>query len=303
MKVKILLILSIMFIWILPIDLFAYTLDVPLQSEVLDFTDEFDFIQSASGILNYEKVTIGLNYTLMFKDDTPIWENNLSVLVGAYYDDIEDDILQSVIYYQIVLTGDGLPIDIKNLLLPFYHDDDLLNPDLLSFKSDASINLTTFRTFIETYVKVIYDTPLNIIDNAISRYYGSGVSDGYDEGLEFGLIQTDTYDVYNIGYELGYQNASDEAFKLGSETYGIYYDGQLLTASQYGNIKYNQGLAQGPEDTLAIRNMIPGILGITFAFFFQLASISFLGISALDLIAGVITIATAIFIMRIFLNR
>jgi hypothetical protein len=113
----------------------------------------------------------------------------------------------------------------------------------------------------------------------------------YDNNYaEFNRVQT---------YNEGFLNGRD----IGRNEYAIESDGEIYTASEWGVIQYNLGLAQGPENTLAIRNMIPGILGVTFAFFFQLASISFLGISALDLLGAVITIATSIFIIRIFLNR
>ena len=121
------------------------------------------------------------------------------------------------------------------------------------------------------------------------------------EGL---VVSTSTFvQLYQQGYDAGELNGFEGAESI----YGILVNGTYQTAQQYAITAFNEGYAEGltqaSTNALAIRNMIPGILGITFAFFFQLASISFLGISALDLIAGVITIATAIFIMRIFLNR
>jgi hypothetical protein len=125
-------------------------------------------------------------------------------------------------------------------------------------------------------------------------------SQSWGGGMYFRIYDNDYAEFNRIqSYNEGFSNGRD----IGRNEYAIEDDGEIYTASEWGVIQYNLGLAQGPENTLAIRNMIPGILGITFAFFFQLASVSFLGISALDLIAGVITIATAIFIMRIFLNR
>jgi hypothetical protein len=171
----------------------------------------------------------------------------------------------------------------------------------------ARIENTAFQSKYDTWYDVMVLTPT--ISAPLEIYFFPIFNQGLTQaqlttiiinnmGINFNSIPnfSDYFDSY---YDAGYER--------GSQDYGIADGNDFLTADEWGvlqyNIGYSNGLDQASTNALAIRNMIPGILGITFAFFFQLASVSFLGITALDLIAGVITIATAIFIMRIFLNR
>ena len=48
--------------------------------------------------------------------------------------------------------------------------------------------------------------------------------------------------------------------------------------------------------------MIPGILGVMFAFFFQLASISVLGVTALDLIALLFGVGIVLLILKVLVK-
>jgi hypothetical protein len=104
-------------------------------------------------------------------------------------------------------------------------------------------------------------------------------------------------------YDKGYNDGYDNGFNTAEQQYGYLSDGNFLDALTYGNQRYNEGLSQGPQDALAIRNMIPGILGVMIAFFFQIASISVLGISVLDILALTLGITVTVFLIRVFLNR
>jgi hypothetical protein len=105
--------------------------------------------------------------------------------------------------------------------------------------------------------------------------------------------------VYTQGYNDGYINGQDNS----KFQYGYLNDGVWTSALDWGNIRYNEGLGQGTEDALAIRNMIPGVMGVFIAFFFQIASIEVLGISALDIIALIFGVAVTLFLIRVFINR
>jgi hypothetical protein len=269
MKIKVLLILSLLSIWLLPLQLFALTPvdgnSIQLNNVILDYSGAnastwtnqknqgFTFMTNGWGYLDIAGTgTLGNglmppgNYT--FSSSNPrysilqIGQIELNIYEYSY-----------VIYFDKDFGQSGTITFEFTTLDPLY--DDLIVVQYISFNQDYMY----FR----------------IYDNA------------YDE---FNRTQ-----VYNEGFSNGSLRSRNE--------FAIESDGQIYTASEWGVIQYNLGLAQGPQNTLAIRNMIPGILGITFAFFFQLASISFLGISALDLIGALITIATSIFIIRIFLNR
>jgi hypothetical protein len=269
MKVKVLLILSIISIWMLPIDLFAMT---PVDGNYIQLNNvQFSFSGSSSnsntwnnqlnagflfftngwGYLDYDGAG-SLGNGLMPEGDYTFSSTNsrYSILqIGQ----IELNIFEYTYEFELVKDS-TYEITFTDTTDPLYEDITILLYNVSSFS-----DYMYFRIYDNNYA-------------------------------EFNRVQT---------YNEGFSNGRD----IGRNEYAIEDDGEIYTASEWGVIQYNLGLAQGPENTLAIRNMIPGILGVTFAFFFQLASISFLGISALDLIGALITIATSIFIIRIFLNR
>jgi hypothetical protein len=270
MKVKILLVLSLISIWMLPIDLFAMTPvdgnyiqlnNVQLQynsgGNVVQWGNQlqsgFLFFTNGWGYLDYDG-SGSLGNGLMPNGEYTLHSTNsrYSILqIGQ----IELNIFEYT--YIVYLTKTS-----TNITFDFAGSDD---PSFDSLIIDYDISISAIDDYM--YFR-IYDNAYNEINRV--QTYNDGFTNGYSRGLN---------------------------------DFAIEVDGELIGASEWGVIQYNLGLAQGPENTLAIRNMIPGILGVTFAFFFQLASISFLGISALDLIGAVITIATSIFIIRIFLNR
>lgn len=104
-------------------------------------------------------------------------------------------------------------------------------------------------------------------------------------------------------YEAGLNDGYNKGYEDSKEVYGYFNNDEWFTALDWGIEQYQSGLSQGPQDALAIRNMIPGILGIFIAFFFQIASVTVLGISALDIIALIFGIAVTLFLIRVFLNR
>ena len=91
-------------------------------------------------------------------------------------------------------------------------------------------------------------------------------------------------------YTSGYLQGRDDYAYVDGDTY--------YTATQWGTQQYNEALSQGEANALAIQNMIPGLLGVIFAFFFQLASISVLGVTALDLIAALFGLGVVLVVLK-----
>jgi hypothetical protein len=104
-----------------------------------------------------------------------------------------------------------------------------------------------------------------VINELFDGYYNQGYDKGYEEGYDY-FDQFESDDIYDDGYSDG----------------------------------YSDGIAQGMDDILAIRNMIPGILGVIFAFFFTLSTINVLGISILNIIVAMASIAIGLAIFKLF---
>jgi hypothetical protein len=273
MKVKVLLILSILGLWFIPIDLYAdtsTTLDnltiTYSSSSSVDLFHRFDKTDNLKWKLQVSPYNT-TNFKDYYLESTGPWDYDVTIDINSFNIGLQ---------YAIILVQDiEYNVTLNDLLIEWYDTGDLdiswtswdnLNDYLISFTYDPQdIPSDLYISILNQNLAVEQD-----VTNAFNSGYSNGATDGYNEAIE---------------------------------DYGYLYNGSYISASQWGTLQYQEGLDQGPENTLAIRNMIPGILGVTFAFFFQLASISFLGISALDLIGAMITIATSIFIIRIFLNR
>jgi uncharacterized membrane protein YeaQ/YmgE (transglycosylase-associated protein family) len=109
----------------------------------------------------------------------------------------------------------------------------------------------------------------HIIETLFSTYYAAGYDLAESETEEY-------YEQYII------PDLEDDAYDDG------YSEG------------YSEGLAQGPEDALALQNMLPGILGSVFAFVFQVFSINVLGISIMSVIVLLAGAAVAIMVFKLF---
>lgn len=96
------------------------------------------------------------------------------------------------------------------------------------------------------------------------------------------------------GYNIGYDDAKSD--------YGYLVNGVWVAASSWGQSRYNDGLAQGDANALSLQNMIPGVLGVFIAFFFQMASISVLGVSVLDLLALMFGVGVALLIFKVLVK-
>lgn len=115
---------------------------------------------------------------------------------------------------------------------------------------------------------------------------GGGFAEGYEKGIR------DSEQYYKDLIEQLREQITHES-ELGYETarnqYGIYYNGQWLTAEEYGLIQYNLGKDENVsnENTLSVVfGGIAALLGTALAFILQLGSIEIMGVS-LNMIIGI----------------
>lgn len=156
-------------------------------------------------------------------------------------------------------------------------------------------DIYTYDYWIDVYTNVNGSRDIYIIQTDDPKYQlDLFISDVTADNSNWKL-KDDSQDSVTQAFESGYSQ--------GQSDYGYLVNGVWVNANDWGNDRYNDGLAQGPQDALAIRNLIPGVLGVMIAFFFQIASISVLGISVLDIIALTLGITVTMFLLRVFLNR
>lgn len=156
-------------------------------------------------------------------------------------------------------------------------------------------DIYTYDYLIDVFTRPNGDRDIFIIATTDPRYQQDLFMTWTTTNNSLWLLKDDSQDSVTQAFQSGYQE--------GQSDYGYLVNGVWVTANDWGNDRYQDGLAQGPQDALAIRNMIPGILGVMIAFFFQIASISVLGISVLDILALTLGITVTIFLLRVFLNR
>jgi len=148
-----------------------------------------------------------------------------------------------------------------------------------------------------TYVfELEYDTNNWIIYPSNSTTDPSWSSDFIIENqfLDVALKILDSRDNSQAIFTQGYNSGRDD--------WGIIDNGVQKDAATYGQQQYQAGLSQGAGDTLSLQNMIPGVLGVFIAFFFQVMSISVLGVSILDIIALMFGVAVVLLLFKTFVK-
>jgi hypothetical protein len=120
---------------------------------------------------------------------------------------------------------------------------------------------------------------------------GATIQNAYNNGLAQGLAE---------GEAIGWQDAFEYFYANGFDGYQQGYVNDGSYAYEKG---YTQGTADSIDNTNAIQRFIPGILGVLFGFFFQLASISVMGISVLDVLALLFALGIVLLIIKIFTGK
>jgi len=165
-----------------------------------------------------------------------------------------------------------------------------------------------------------YEFELAFTTNGFTLYWeGNGTNDGNYENLSGNDIDVDystrdmddiwlyVYDeVYsqNFTYDAGVEDGFINGYNEARSDYAIYDSSNdtWIDAVDWGQIRYQDGLGMGEGEALSLQNMIPGVLGVFIAFFFQVMSISVLGVSILDIIALMFGVAVVLLLFKTFIK-
>ena len=136
-----------------------------------------------------------------------------------------------------------------------------------------------------------------ILDNCIVLSIDYIQEVAYDDGVD----SVNTGDVYDNGYDTGYDEGYDDGFDyyVANNMYDDAYDAYYTTWYNQGR---SAGLSEGNSNNIALVGFIPSILGAIFSFFFMIFSIEFLGVSILEILAGVAAIAVTLILLKIFIK-
>ena len=158
------------------------------------------------------------------------------------------------------------------------------------------LDIYTYTYEFEVLRQSSGDIQLNVITTTDPQWVNDRVIDDLEADYATWRLKDDRIDEESVqsAYESGYDDAKND--------YGYLMNGVYETASSWGQSRYNDGLAQGDANALSLQNMIPGVLGVFIAFFFQMASISVLGVSVLDLLALMFGVGVALLIFKVLVK-
>ena len=140
------------------------------------------------------------------------------------------------------------------------------------------------------------ETLIYIVDESerIVSSYERGYSEGYDRGVGSvdALLDLDPIDTYDDdSFEAGYSSG----FSVARSLYGSLIEGSWLS--------YSDGLENGADMHYALLDFVPSVLGLFIGFFFQLSSVSALGVSALDILGALFAISIVLLFFKIFVSK
>ena len=219
-------------------------------------------------------------YNVTFYDtseDTSLTFQNIYAFMNNVDTSTRVYALPNAYQYFFKLSYDAIPITGFNLILFVYNVVEADSDVVLIDPNGNIVSTIGFDTFTST--TLVYREISTITQ------YDIGQREGYAEGYQDG-IDDNTSDTYDQGYLDGYSDGEDNQYAI---DYALWYVD-----------RYQQGLTDLANGAIALTEFVPGILGVVFAFFFQLASIEFLGISILEVLTALFGIGIAIFIIKIF---
>jgi len=146
----------------------------------------------------------------------------------------------------------------------------------------------SFYNYGDTFIYIVDES-----ERAVASYE-SGYSEGYDRGVGSvdALLDLDPIDTYDDdSFEAGYSSG----FSVARSLYGSLVEGSWLS--------YSDGLENGADMHYALLDFVPSVLGLFIGFFFQLSSVSALGVSALDILGALFAISIVLLFFKIFVSK
>jgi hypothetical protein len=146
----------------------------------------------------------------------------------------------------------------------------------------------SFYNYGDTFIYIVDES-----ERAVASYE-RGYSEGYDRGVGsvdalYDLDPIDTYD--DDSFDAGYSSG----FSVARSLYGSFVEGSWLS--------YSDGLENGADMHYALLDFVPSVLGLFIGFFFQLSSVSALGVSALDILGALFAISIVLLFFKIFVSK
>lgn len=232
-----------------------------------------------------------VNNDLVYFDNLNIYVNNVNYNKGW-------TLFEDGYYYYNISALQPLPesnvisiysTNIKYKYIEFYSDG-------FNYVFDISRILGINLTFIDLQAPQIPFWGLNIssYDNKILE----GTSYKLNENYKIRIRDFEFLDNANFaeGYQRGYTNAEIDLLDP-------YYEiGYQAAKDEFYLSRYAEGRASVESDNNALIDYIPGILGVVVAFFFQIASISFAGVSILDVLVAMFAVVVGLMIFKMFLG-
>jgi len=228
-------------------------------------TDEFCLIQVGDRVYLTDSHTVPANPLLLSTSE--VFTSLTIVSSSSRYTSFFVEVVEWNYSYEFDLDGHSFISSFSSPSLIFVSQDDM-----------------------EIVVNSASGIYIYFIDNdaaETSLTYEDGYWDGRSDGIDIGssLYFTDVYDGYSPDGVLRPDGVDDGAFDSG------YIEG------------HTQGIIDSGDNVAELLDFVPAVLGIIIAFFFQLSSISALGISALDILGTLFAISLVLFAFKVFLSK
>ena len=215
------------------------------------------------------------------------------------YNDIDDIIIPTITYIPHGVDGQG-DMDVSPAIIQVTNQltDQAYQGKTLYIVSSRrpitfqyNINNITYSYDNVSRYEIIFDWYSTTSSRRyIINLYNSSNALIHTETVGVALINfiPSTYIINTNTYDNGLADGSQMGYNQAKEEYGVYFNGQWLTAIEYGTIQRELGRGEN-ENQSALGTMFGGLaslLGVGLAFILQLGSIELMGIS-LNMILGI----------------
>lgn len=228
---------------------------------------------------------VGKNLTISLNEQTTLYEQDVildthTLTTPLYF------YQYSGIAYDIVddSTGDELRLIISNIMLDYFDE---------SYYDEPSLTTITFSDVPNSYLPAglnrqsssfQYQFEMYNYLNEILPY--DAYNNGYDYGREIGYGEGYNDAIETLPDEIA--NAFQNGYDRGKQVYAFFYNGQWLSAKEFGDMQFQLGLEENPTNSPlgVLLGGIAAIFGTGLSFILQLGTIELLGIS-LNMIVGI----------------